>query len=157
MKKRYLIAPLLFLSAPLMVFAAGIESNPLVIFLQKIIVFIDQVLVPLLFTLAFVALLWGVFQYFIAGGANEEQRDKGKKFIVWAFIGLFVMTSVWGIVNLLTSSFGFDNQAPDIPRFGSPAGDGSSADPIFPSSDRECEATIQCDPGYTCIDNVCQR
>jgi hypothetical protein len=76
------------------------------------------VLVPLAFAIAFVIFLWGVIQYFIAGGANEESREKGKQFILYAFIGFVIMVGVWGIVNLLNKSLGFANtSAPSPPCF----------------------------------------
>lgn len=95
------------------------RSNPLITFIQDdILLFIDYVLVPLVFSLAFIVFLWGIFNFFIAGGADEEKREKGKQFMVWGIIGFFVMVSVWGIVNLLVNSFGFGGQQrPDLPTF----------------------------------------
>lgn len=119
MKKYALILPALL--APLLVFAQpdprAIGDLPLVRFIEVILLFIDYVLVPLVFALALIAFLWGVFNFFIAGGADEEKREKGKQFMVWGIIGFFVMVSVWGIVNLFVSSFGFDQRRPDLPAF----------------------------------------
>lgn len=95
------------------------NSNPLITFIQDdILLFIDYVLVPLVFSIAFIVFLWGIFNFFIAGGADEEKREKGKQFMIWGFVGFFVMVSVWGIVNLLVSTFGFGGQQrPDLPTF----------------------------------------
>jgi hypothetical protein len=85
-------------------------------YLQSITGFIYYVLVPLVFAVAFVAFIWGIVVYFVAGGANEEKRDQGKQLAIWGIIGLFVMVSVWGLVNLLSGTFRFqNNNAPDIP------------------------------------------
>ena len=82
-------------------------NNPLVTFIQDdIILLIDYVLVPLVFSLAFIVFLWGIFNFFIAGGADEEKREKGKQFMVWGLIGFFVMVSVWGIVAVLKRTIG---------------------------------------------------
>lgn len=95
------------------------ENNPLVTMLEDVVLFIDYVLVPLVFALALIAFLWGIFNYFIAGGADEEKRSTGKTFMIWGFVGFFVMVSVWGIVNLLVGTFGFGGQTrPALPTFG---------------------------------------
>ncbi len=56
--------------------------------------------VPVLFALAFVVFLWGVVQ-FIMNSADEAERAKGKQFMLWGIIGLFVMFSVWGLVSII--------------------------------------------------------
>ena len=119
--------------APLFVFAqagapAGQPIDKLGAFLQQFIVFIDNYLVPLLFAIAFIVFIFGIFQYFILGGADEEKRSKGRSLMLWGMIGFFVMVSVWGILNLLVSSFGFGSSArPDLPTFGSPSSSASQS------------------------------
>lgn len=81
---------------------------------QGIIALINNVLVPLVFAVAFVVFIWGVFQYFIAGGADEEKRESGKSLMLWGIIGFFVMASVWGLVNILRGTFLLNNGAPAI-------------------------------------------
>jgi hypothetical protein len=72
---------------------------------QTVITIINTVLVPLIFALAFIVFLWGVFQVFIAGAADEEKREQGKSLMIYGLIGFFVMVSVWGLVNLLVGTF----------------------------------------------------
>jgi hypothetical protein len=87
--------------------------------IQSLITFINGYVVPLIFAVAFVVFLWGVFQYFIAGGASDEGREKGRQFIMYGIIGFVLMFSIWGIVSVLYHSFGFDSNArPPIPTFG---------------------------------------
>ncbi|HEX5774574.1 MAG TPA: hypothetical protein VFY28_01280 [Candidatus Paceibacterota bacterium] len=121
-------------------------KNPLSSFMLSIIQFINSVLVPFIFALAFIVFLWGVFQAFILGGANEEKRDEGKKFILWSLIAFFIMTSLWGIVNLFVGTFGFGGQgAPCVPTFG-------SAEPCETTSRPAPESQVyECPPGATCI------
>src|SRR3989338_7083179 len=48
---------------------------------------INSSLVPLIFALAFLLFLFGVFKYFFSLGSDaEESRQKGKQFILWAVI-----------------------------------------------------------------------
>ncbi|MBP6859966.1 MAG: hypothetical protein KBC38_00140 [Candidatus Pacebacteria bacterium] len=80
--------------------------------------FVDGYVIPLIFGLAFVVFIWFVFVYFILGGAEEEQRAKGKQFLLWSLIGFVLMLSLWGIVNLLQNTIGFDNNSkPCLPVF----------------------------------------
>ena len=76
---------------------------------------INNVAVPLVFALAFIVFLWGVFQYFIAGAADEEKREGGKSLMIYGLIGFFVMVSVWGLVNLLTGTFNLRTVPPVFP------------------------------------------
>jgi hypothetical protein len=84
-----------------------------------IITIINNVLVPLIFALAFLVFIFGVFQYFILGGADAEKRESGKGLMIWGLIGFFVMVSVWGLVNLFVGTFDLNNRTPgggDLPR-----------------------------------------
>lgn len=96
-----------------------IGGSTLGAYLSSIIGFINVYLVPFLFAVAFFVFIWGVFQYFIAGGANEEQRDKGKQLVMWGIIGFVVMVSLWGLVNLITNTlnFGDEGKTPPLPTF----------------------------------------
>lgn len=74
--------------------------------------FINFTLVPLIFALAFLLFLWGMFKYFFWGGGEEEKREEGKQLMLWAIIAFLLMVSIWGIVNVLSGGFGFDD--PDL-------------------------------------------
>ncbi len=91
-------------------------------FATDIVNFINNVLVPLIFAVAFIVFLFGVFRYLIAGAANPESRKNGQQLVMYSLIGFAVMISVWGLVNLLVGTFGFDsNTRPCLPTF---SGDG---------------------------------
>ena len=62
----------------------------------------DTFIIPLLYALIFLLFIFGVFRYFFTGG--EENREKGKQFVVWSLIGMVAVFSVWGVVNLLLST-----------------------------------------------------
>ena len=67
---------------------------------------INTVLVPLVFALAFLMFLWGMFKTFILGGSDEGKQTEGKQLMMYAIIGFVVMVALWGIVNLLLGEFG---------------------------------------------------
>lgn len=70
-------------------------------------------IIPFLMTLATAAFIWGVIQYFL-NPDNEEKRKKGKGFIVWGLIALFVMVSVWGLVGVFSDTFGVKVLIPQL-------------------------------------------
>ena len=76
--------------------------------MQTLLSTLQQILnsiIPVLVTLGVVYFVWGVVQYFIADA--EEAKKTGKDRIVYGLIGLAVITSLWGIVNLIVKTFGF--------------------------------------------------
>jgi hypothetical protein len=73
---------------------------------------INNVIVPVIFAIAFLAFLWGAFQTFIIGANDADTKEKGKNLMLWGLIGFFVMVSIWGLVNILTGTV----------QFGSPTG-----------------------------------
>ena len=85
---------------PLLAFAQ-IENTALGGFFTDIQSFINNVLIPLIFSIALLVFLYGTFKYFIAGSGNETTREEGKKFMLYAIIGFVLMVSIWGIVALV--------------------------------------------------------
>ncbi len=74
---------------------------------------ISNAILPLLFSSALAVFVYGVVK-FISNSDSKEQ-GKGKDFMVWGIIGLFVMISVWGLVNVLNVTFGVRNVIPQLP------------------------------------------
>lgn len=91
---------------PVVAFAAD-DFGEITKYVGKISAFIGGTLIPLLFGLALLIFLWGMFKYFILGGGEEESRKEGRQLMLWSIIGFVVMVSVWGIVNLIASGLGF--------------------------------------------------
>lgn len=67
---------------------------------------INTVIIPVIFALAFAAFVWGVVKYFFIHGSEENSREEGRNFILWGLIGMAVMFSVWGFVNIMLSTLG---------------------------------------------------
>jgi hypothetical protein len=63
-------------------------------------------LVPFLVGLSLVVLLWGLTMFIRASG-DEAEIKKGKDMMIYGIMGLFIMVSVWGIIQIMfTSVFG---------------------------------------------------
>lgn len=102
------------------VFSISLFLLPVVAFAQvedlkgladTVIKVINGTLVPLVFALAFIVFIWGIFRYFIAGG--EEGKEQGKSLMIWGLVGFFVMASVWGLVNIFVGTFELDQSVDD--------------------------------------------
>lgn len=70
---------------------------------------INNVAVPLVFALAFIVFIWGIFQYFILGGHDDTKKKLGKSLMIWGIVGFAVMVSVWGLVRILTGTVNLNN------------------------------------------------
>ena len=82
---------------------------------SRVINIINGVLVPVLFAVAFIVFLWGAFKTFILGATSDEVKEEGKSLMLWGLIGFFVMVSIWGLVNILTGTIQFGNNA-NVPQ-----------------------------------------
>jgi ABC-type Fe3+-siderophore transport system permease subunit len=97
---------LVTLATPLVAFAAINNISDLGSFIINLI---NNVIVPVLFAVAFIVFLWGVFDTFILGAGSEETKARGQNLMLWGLIGFFVMVSIWGLVNILTGTISFGN------------------------------------------------
>ena len=81
-------------------------------------------LFPILIAFAVVIFLWGVLKY-IRSSDNPDQRTEGRELMVYGIIAIFVMVSLWGLVNVIVSTF-FDPTTDliigggDVPQFLAP-------------------------------------
>lgn len=78
--------------------------NPTVL-LQKILDNVVNPVVILMVALAVLYFIWGVFQ-FVRNAENPEERKKGGMNMLWGAIGLFIMVSAYGIINLILGTIG---------------------------------------------------
>jgi uncharacterized membrane protein YidH (DUF202 family) len=74
---------------------------------------ISESIMPLLVALAVLGFVWGVIQYFL-NPENEKEREKGKTFMLWGLIALFMIVSFWGVVSLLGNTFGVKTVIPQL-------------------------------------------
>lgn len=74
--------------------------------------FNEVILIPfigLLAAVAFLVFIWGCAQY-IFNAANENSREEGIKHITWGIIGLVIMMTAWGIMQVATGTFGLNDE-----------------------------------------------
>jgi predicted PurR-regulated permease PerM len=62
-------------------------------------------LIILLFALAVVYFIYGLTKYLLSP-ENEEIRKTSKSHMLWGIIGMFIMISVFGIMNILLNTLG---------------------------------------------------
>lgn len=87
--------------------------------LRQILKFTNDVLIPFIIGIGFLVFVWGMFWYFIAGGADEEKRAKGRSLMIYATLGFVLIVVFWGVINLITNSLfsrGDIDDLENIPR-----------------------------------------
>jgi uncharacterized membrane protein YidH (DUF202 family) len=89
--------------------AQSSDAGPFQDLLINILDFSNDVLIPFIIGIGFLFFVWGIFKYFIFGGASDDAKESGKSLIIWATIGFVLIIVFWGIVNLLTESTGLAN------------------------------------------------
>ncbi len=108
--------------------ATSLSSGNLTAYMNSILSFINNAVIPFILGVAFLIFVFGMFQYFIAGGANEEAREKGKSLLIYAILGFVLIIIFWGIINLLGSATGLQNSqldqtlVPSAPAITNPGG-----------------------------------
>lgn len=80
---------------------AAIDAEAFGSVLNPIISNIVEPIVKLMFAVAVIVFVYGVFQV-VWGG--EEYRERGKKSMLGGIIGMFIMLSAWGIVYLVANT-----------------------------------------------------
>lgn len=79
-------------------------------FIGSINTFINNVLIPLVFAVALLVFIWGMFNYFIRGGHDPDKQKEGKDLMLYAVVGFVLMVSIFGIVNLIAGGLGFSGE-----------------------------------------------
>ena len=106
--KKKIIGPLSLILMPVFTSAQGFDPSGGAFgdLLANILIFTNDVLIPFIIGIGFLAFVWGMFKFFILGGADEEKKEQGKSLMVWATIGFVLIIIFFGVVNLLTESTG---------------------------------------------------
>ena len=91
---------------------------------------IFSLVIPILIGLALIYFLWGVAQYVVKQG-DETAQGEARSMMLYGIIALFVMISVWGLVQVLNSTFKINaGGAPTVPQLpGFPDSSDPGSDP----------------------------
>ena len=60
----------------------------------------------ILLALTVLVFLYGLMKYMFKGQESDTARSEGRKMMLWGIIGLFVITSIWGLVTIAASLLG---------------------------------------------------
>ncbi|HEX8947246.1 MAG TPA: hypothetical protein VF829_03480 [Candidatus Paceibacterota bacterium] len=74
-------------------------------YIQFIIDALNTIVVPVIFTLAFLAFVFGIIKYFFLS-TDTTEREKAHAFVLWGTLGMVLLFSVWGLVRLLLVTLG---------------------------------------------------
>lgn len=66
-------------------------------------------LIGLLFALAIVYFLYGIFE-FLSNQENEEKKTTGKSHMLWGIIGITIMMGVWAILGVVLNTLGISEE-----------------------------------------------
>jgi Type IV secretion system pilin len=97
-------------------FLGGGEGGELGSAMETILDFIDGIVIPFILSIGFLVFVWGMFKYFIQGGANDEAKESGKSLIMYAIAGYVVILAFWGIVNILSNGLGLEDTLDSTPQ-----------------------------------------
>jgi hypothetical protein len=75
----------------------------------------SQYVVTVLVALTVLVFLWGLMKFMFKGQGSDSARSEGRKLMLWGIIGLFVMTSMWGLVAIFSNFVGHSSVV--IPQF----------------------------------------
>lgn len=100
-----LAAPVALGALPVLALAQGIGGGDLESAFEEILDLINNIIIPLIVGIAGLYFMWGIIKY-ITAGDSEESRTAARNMMIWGIIALFVMISVWGLVNILVETFG---------------------------------------------------
>ena len=104
------------LITPLLAYAANPNAEPVKSVLVNFHTLLT-VVIQILITLAFVVFGWGIIKLITAGGDTKKIAD-AKGILTYGIIGLFVLSSMYGILVLIKTYLGVPDNTPIIvPEF----------------------------------------
>ncbi len=68
---------------------------------------IEKYVIPIIFAIAFIYFLLGVLKYVRSGG-DGDARTEARNMMLYGIIALFVMSAVWGLVQVLADTVEID-------------------------------------------------
>ena len=99
--------------APVLAFAQGLgQLESLVGNIRNLI----NSILPVLLALGVLYFFWGLIT-FIRSAGDPKGQEAGKSIMIWGIVALFIMVSVFGLLNWISGTVGLNNNtAPTLPR-----------------------------------------
>ena len=79
------------------------------------IVDIIGTLTPILFALAFMVFFWGLSKFILHSG-NAAEVAKGRDYMLWGILALFLLITSLAIIKFLMGELGFTDAPPLLPE-----------------------------------------
>lgn len=73
------------------------KLNSLIDVLNKVII---KPIIYFVFALAIIYFIWGLVEFLI-NSDNDTKKKQGKSHMFWGLVGMFIMVSAYGIINLI--------------------------------------------------------
>lgn len=106
--KKVILAAMAFL--PALAFAQGNNNSGDLSNLNDLLEGIGNLVdtaLPIVAGLALLAFFWGLVTFIFRG---EDAKSEGKHLMIWGLVALFVMVSVWGLVEFIGNAIGVEQQ-----------------------------------------------
>lgn len=72
--------------------------------LVDVFLYIISLLVPLIFSLALLVIVWKIIEAWVLNPGDQTKIDEGKNYALWGVLVLVVMSGLWAIVGILRGS-----------------------------------------------------
>lgn len=98
------IIPLLILFfVPIITSAQAVNNlNDLIV----LFIVILETIIPILIGLAVLLFIWGLLRYYMSD--NQNTKKEAVRIIGYGVVSIFVMVSMWGLVNFISYSLGLN-------------------------------------------------
>ncbi len=74
-------------------------------YVSAIIYLMNHEIVPIILGLSLITFLWGVAHYYIMHATDSNEQEHARSFMLWGFIGMVLLFTVWGLVNIISIAF----------------------------------------------------
>ncbi len=80
-------------------------------------VYLIYLLIPILFIIAFLIFFWGLSKFILSSG-NTADIEKGKTYMLWGILALFVLLTFRAIISLVSTDLGIGDATvfPGLPE-----------------------------------------
>ena len=83
--------------------------------MQRVVTYIIDPALLVIFALGFLLFVYGLVE-FLWKINGEGDTAEGKRHMVWGLVGMLIMISVYGILDIIDNTFGLNFSNPDVSR-----------------------------------------